>query len=71
MSESPKRHPRDFEPHRRGDGLRLHVRQYNGGLYEVRGLLEDGYVHVCECISQEFADMIAAALEQTAAERTP
>lgn len=55
--------PRDYEPHCMGDCKRFHVREYNGGKYQVYGV---GLDHICDCERGELADMIADALEAVA-----
>lgn len=59
------RRPSDYEPHR-GDGKRFHVREYNPGsgrCYQVYGV---GLDHICDCLDDELAKMVAAALEAEA-----
>ena len=55
--------PRDYAPHRMGDGKRFHIRTYNGGKYQVYGV---GLEHICECDRCDLAVMIADALEAVA-----
>jgi hypothetical protein len=59
--------PCDYKPHHMGDGRRFHVREYNGGKYQVYGI---GLEHICECERGEMADMIADALEAVACKCT-
>ena len=37
--------PSEYKRHERGDGRRFHVREYNGGLFQVYGV---GLEHICE-----------------------
>lgn len=60
-----ERHPREFEPFRRGDGRRFHIRTYNGGKWQVYGY---GLEHICECETRGNAEMVADALERMADE---
>ena len=52
--------PHHFARHARGDGRRFHVRTYNGGLWQVYGI---GLHHICECLTQQVAEMVANSLE--------
>jgi len=45
------------------DGKRFHVRTYNGGVFQVYGC---GLLHICDCVTDAHAHMIANALEQQA-----
>ncbi len=63
MNDDKQKSPGDYQPYVMGDGRRFHVRTYNGGRWEVYGM---GLEHVCDCLSQRAADMVAKALEQAA-----
>jgi len=53
-----------YPPHIPGDGLRFHIRQYNGGVWQVYG---QGLDHICDCNTSSIADMIADSLEAVSA----
>ena len=58
------KHPRDYEPFRRGDGRRFHVRVHDAAReWQVYGL---GLLHICFCNTEEKANMVADALEEVA-----
>jgi hypothetical protein len=52
---------REYERHQ--SGWRFHVREYNGGVWQVHGR---GLEHICDCLSEETAEMVADVLEAEA-----
>lgn len=58
-------HPKNFKPHKRGDGRKFHTRKITacaecGPVFQVYGL---GLQHICTCERSDMAQMVADALE--------
>lgn len=63
MNEMDKK-ATDYERHHMGDNKRFHVRTCNGG-WQIYGVELE---HVCDCVSGEDAERVAAMLECAADE---
>lgn len=63
MSDETRKSPHEYEPHAMGDGLRFHIRECNGDYWQVYSV---GLDHICDCLTQDVAEMVARALEQVA-----
>jgi hypothetical protein len=64
MNEELPTKPSDFGIHAMGNGRRFHVRRL-GNVWQIYAY---GMMHVCECPTEQFARMIADAMEQVANE---